>query len=84
MREHIGLEVIEEPPTSYVVDAAIAAFNYASRGRSYVSGDRIRPLPLSVKNITDVVEAHPMFLRRGELDPCVFAIDDIFLDEYDK
>lgn len=39
------------------------------------------PLALSVKDITNVLEAHPVPLDRATLDACVFALDDIFLAE---
>lgn len=64
------------------MSAAIAAFHYADRGRSYLSGMSVQPLPLSVRDITDVVEIHPMYVARGILDPCVFAIDDHYLNEW--
>ena len=42
----------------------------------------ISPLPLTVKDITNVLEAHPMYIDRGTLDACIFAIDDHFLLEW--
>lgn len=44
----------------------------------------VQPLPLTVKDITNVVEAHPMYIDRGTLDACIFALDDYFLDEWSK
>jgi len=54
----------------------------AARARRYASvgglqGMRLVPLPLTVKDITDTVEAHPSPLDRDELDPCLFALDGV-------
>ena len=82
--EHLNLDVPPEPDVDYVIRAAITVFYYASRGRSYLGGMSIIPLPISVKDITNVVHAHPTFIDRSILDPCVFAIDDEFLSENQK
>lgn len=71
----------DEPPTSYDISAIIGTFYLASRGRAYISGMAVMPMPLSVTNITDVLVAHPVDLERELLDTCVFAIDDIWLAE---
>ena len=42
-----------------------------------LQGMRLVPLPLTVKDITDTVEAHPSPLDRDELDPCLFALDGV-------
>lgn len=44
----------------------------------------IHPLPLTVKDITDVVEAHPLHVDRATLDACVFAIDNYYLNEINE
>jgi len=77
----LGLDIPVEPPTDYLTRAIITCFYYASRGRSYISGMAVMPLPISVKGITDVITAHPVFVDRDILDPCVFALDDEFLSE---
>ena len=82
--EHLQIEVPDEPETDYQIRSAITAFYYASRGRSYLSGMSVMPLPISVRDITDVVSAHPICMDRAVLDPCVFAIDDEFLSEQKK
>lgn len=78
---HIGLDVPNEPPTDYDIHAVISTFYLANRGRSYLSGMAVSPLPLSVRDISDVLAAHPIMLDRDVLDGCVFAIDDIYLSE---
>lgn len=78
---HIGLDVPNEPPTDYDTHAVISTFYLANRGRGYLSGMAVSPLPLSVRDISDVLAAHPVMLDRDVLDGCVFALDDIYLSE---
>ena len=78
---HIGLDVPNEPPTSYDIHAVISTFYLANRGRGYLSGMAVSSLPLSVRDISDVLMAHPVMIDRDVLDGCVFAIDDIYLSE---
>lgn len=81
---HLQIDVPDEPDTDDQIRSIITVFYYASRGRSYLSGMTIMPLPISVRDITDVVSAHPIYIDRDILDPCVFAIDDVFLSECKK
>ena len=78
---HIGLDIPIEPSSDYDVYAVINTFYLANRGRAYLSGMAVSPLPLSVRDISDVLAAHPIMLDRDVLDGCVFAIDDIYLSE---
>ena len=78
---HIGLDVPVEPSSDYDVYAVINTFYLANRGRGYLSGMAVSPLPLSVRDISHVLTAHPVMLERDVLDACVFAIDDIYLSE---
>ena len=78
---HIGLDVPNGPPTNYDIHAVISTFYLANRGRAYLSGMAVSPLPLSVRDISHVLAAHPVTLDRDVLDGCVFAIDDIYLSE---
>jgi hypothetical protein len=39
------------------------------------------PLALTVRDITDVVDVHPVEVDREILDSCVFALDEIYLSE---
>lgn len=57
----------------------------ASRSRQYAIGAAGGfPLPLSVADITAVVDAHPSPLPREELDACVFALDAAFLESLNE
>ena len=78
---HIGLDIPIEPSSDYDVYAVINTFYLANRGRGYLSGMAVSPLPLSVRDISDVLAAHPVLIERDVLDGCVFAIDDIYLSE---
>lgn len=78
---HIGLDIPIEPSSDYDVYAVINTFYLANRGRGYLSGMAVSPLPLSVRDINEVLAAHPVMLERDVLDGCVFAIDDIYLSE---
>lgn len=78
---HIGLDIPIEPISDYYVYAVINTFYLANRGRGYLSGMAVSPLPLSVRDISHVLTAHPVLIERDVLDACVFAIDDIYLSE---
>lgn len=78
---HIGLDIPIEPSSDYDVYAVINTFYLANRGRGYLSGMAVSPLPLSVRDITHVLTVHPVLIERDVLDACVFAIDDIYLSE---
>ena len=83
---HIGLDIPDEPESDYYVYAVINTFYLANRGRAYrggayLSGMAVSPLPLSVRDINDVLAAHPVMVERDLLDACLFAIDDIYLSE---
>ena len=68
-----------EPPTDYFINHIINVFELASRSRPYSSGMAAIPLPLSTKDITNVVEARPVPLPREVLDTVVFEIDNYWL-----
>lgn len=76
---HLGLEVPIEPPTDCTTHEIISTFYLAMRGRSYIGGMTVMPLPLSVRDINDVLVAHEVSIDRELLDSCVFALDDIYM-----
>lgn len=75
---HLNIAVPDEPPTDHFIYSILMTYSYACRGRNYSDG---RPLPISVKDVTDVVYAHPISISRSILDSVIFAIDDIVLSE---
>lgn len=57
----------------------------ANRARQYIVGmTGTVPLPLSVADITAVLDAHPSPLPREELDACIFALDAEFMEGLDE
>lgn len=42
------------------------------------------PLPLCVKDISDVLAVYPVLASRELIDETVFAIDDVWLDAWGK
>lgn len=71
----------EPPKFDSDVQSIIETYHLAARGRNYVEGS---PLPLSVKDVTNVIEAHPIAIPRSILDGVIFAIDDIVIIESRK
>ena len=81
---HLQIDVPDEPLSDYITRAAIGTFYLAARSRRYISGMSVMPLPLGVREITDALEAHPVYIDRGVLDPCVFALDDAYLNNINE
>ncbi len=79
--KRLGLEPPEPPQFDSDIQSIIETYHLAARGRGYIDG---QPLRLNVRNITDVVEAHPVAIPRSILDGVIFAIDDIVMDEQRK
>lgn len=73
MYKRLGLELPEPPEFDSITQQIVQVFILASRARRYVEA---QPLPLSVRDITDVVEAHPIDMPREILDYIIFALDD--------
>lgn len=67
-----------------MVNAVIETFWLANRGRSYLSGMAVIPLPLTVGQVSDVLAVYPLPLNREWIDRAVFAIDDVWLDAWGK
>ena len=75
---HLGLDVPEPPSYDASIQDVIQTFYLVARGRNYTDG---QPLPISVKNITDVVSVHPIDVPRSVLDSIIFEIDSLVLNE---
>lgn len=54
------------------------------RGRTYLGGMAVVPMRISVRDITDVLAAHPVLMDREVLDSCVFALDEVYLTEFNE
>lgn len=60
-------------------------FQLASRPRQYVIGVHGGvPLPLSVADVTSVLETHPSPLQREELDMFIFVLDAEFMGSLEE
>lgn len=60
----------------------INAFYLASRSRGYVVGATAAyPQPLTIRDINDVLSAHPVDIDRVTLDSCIFALDESYLNK---
>ena len=75
---HLGLDVPEPPSFDVNIQDVIQTFYLVDRGRNYTEG---QPLPISVKNITDVVSVHPIDVPRSVLDSIIFELDNLVLNE---
>ena len=75
---HLGLDVPEPPSFDASIQDVIQTFYLVDRGRNYTDG---QPLPISVKNITDVVSVHPVDVPRSVLDGIIFELDSLVLNE---
>lgn len=78
-------EIPPAPAVDYESSVILNTFYFVARSRN-ISVGISQPiyLKLTVKDITDVVDAHDVCLPRSLLDPCIFAIDDIFLERANK
>ncbi|MGP5296808.1 hypothetical protein ACTXL0_07230 [Psychrobacter faecalis] len=75
------MELPEPPQFDSITQQIIQTFILASRARRYIEA---HPLPLTVRDITDVVEAHPIDMPREMLDYIIFALDDKEREEQGK
>lgn len=70
----------EEPESDAITQHIFDVFMMVNRSRRYAVGlGGAAPLPLSVADITAVLDAHPSPLSREELDACIFALDAEFM-----
>ena len=81
---HLGLDIPDEPISDYTTHEIISTFYLVGRSRSYIGGMTVMPLPIGVREINDVLIAHPVLIEREVLDSCVFALDDVYLNDISK
>lgn len=75
----------EAPENDTITAHILDVFYMASRSRQYAVGmGGAVPMPLSVADITAVLDAHPSPLPREELDACIFALDAEFIESLDE
>ncbi|EPN2069651.1 hypothetical protein [Acinetobacter baumannii] len=68
----------EPPEYSYVANAILSAYNTIARSRRYEQGV---PLALDISAINAYVEQYDLPVERYIFNDCIFAIDNLFLDE---
>lgn len=74
----------DEPDLDVITGSLLSAFRNAARGRRYLVGAAaVQPLRLSVREITDWLEVHPLPLPRRLVDEVIFALDEAALAEVD-
>lgn len=79
--KRLGLKIPEPPEFDSTIQDVIQTFYMIIRGRKYIDGT---PLPISVRDITDVVSVHPVNVPRSTLDEIIFSLDDLSLSEQRK
>lgn len=78
------MAVPDEPETDPMTDYLLNVFRNITRGRRFVSSMAgAFPLPLSAREISDWLEAHPPAMPRAEIDEVVFTLDAMCLAEKD-
>ena len=75
------MQIPEPPQYDGDIQDIIETYQLIVRGRNYIEG---QPMRLSVRDITEVVTAHPVAIPRSVLDKAIFEIDDMVLSEQRK
>lgn len=75
----------DEPENDPITAYLLNLYRNVTRGRRYIASMAgAFPLPLSARDISDWLEAHPSPLPRHEVDEVMFALDYIVLSEKDE
>jgi hypothetical protein len=73
--------VPDEPETDPITSYLLSTFRNITRGRRFISSMAgAFPLPLSAREISDWLEAHPPAMPRAEIDEVVFTLDALCLE----
>lgn len=79
------MAVPDEPETDTITDYLLNTFRNITRGRRFVSSMAgAFPLPLSAREISDWLDAHPPAMPRSEIDEVVYTLDALCLKEEDE
>lgn len=74
------MAVPDEPETDPMTDYLLNTFRSITRGRRFISSMAgAFPLPLSAREISDWLEAHPPVMPRREIDEVVYTLDALCL-----
>lgn len=80
----LGFDLPVEAPTDFFIEYILTVFNKAHRARNYATGMSVSPLPIHTQNITDVTNVYQSPIDRETLDYCIFALDDLFIEDYNN
>ena len=76
------MAVPDEPPTDAITAYMLNTFRNVCRGRRVLATMKgAYPMPLSAREISDWLEAHPSPMPRHEVDEVMFALDYIDLSD---
>jgi hypothetical protein len=74
------MAVPDEPETDPMTNYLLSTFRNITRGRRFISSAAgAFPLPLSAREISDWLEAHPPAMPRSEIDEVVYTLDALCL-----
>lgn len=79
--EAMGIKPNPPPKYNYEASAIVNAYNRIARARSY---EQCSPLPLHTEQIKSYLELNDAPCELHIFIDCIFAIDDIFIDEARK
>ncbi|WP_079378481.1 hypothetical protein, partial [Acinetobacter baumannii] len=74
-------ETIQKPEYSFTANAILSAYNVISRSRRYEQGI---PLALDIAAISAYCDHYEIPVERDIFNDCIFAMDNIFLDDSHK
>ncbi|MFJ4454381.1 hypothetical protein ACIP1G_10890 [Pseudomonas sp. NPDC089392] len=78
------MAVPDEPENDPVTAYLLSTFRNITRGRRFLTTMAgAFPLPLSAREISDWLEAHPPAMPRSEIDEVVYTLDALCLAEKD-
>lgn len=79
------MAVPDEPPTDAITAYMLNTFRNVCRGRRVLATmNGAHPMPLSAREISDWLEAHPSPMPRHEVDEVMFALDYIVLSDKEE
>lgn len=74
------MAVPDEPPTDAITAYLLNTFRNICRGRRFLATMAgAIPLPLSGREVSDWLEAHPSPMPRDDIDEAMFALDAVCL-----
>lgn len=82
-RKQLGLPDIPAPEFDGVTNELLMAYSLISRSRRY-TGMSGCPLPISLTDIEQYLVSKPTAINRKEFDTVIFALDDLFREEWMK